>query len=199
MFAHSLRVAALSSSIDSAVVVFPEGDLEAASRMASGLRDTVPVTAVVAGGATRRESVHRGLGLVPDDAALVVCQDAARPFASPDLYDRVVRGVTGEFRGAVPGIRIADTVKRVESGRVSETLSRDELVLVQTPQAFDAPALRETHERAAAEGWEATDDAMLLERAGLAVAVVPGEEMNFKVTSEADLRRAESLVASSEL
>ncbi len=181
------------------MVVFPESDLGVASRMVSDLKDIVEVTAVVAGGATRQESVRRGLAVIPDDAALVVCHDAARPFASPTLYDGVVRAVSGEVPGAVPGIRIPDTVKRVASGRVAETLSRDELILVQTPQAFDGSALRETHERAATEGWEATDDAMLLERAGLRVAVVPGEELNFKITTEADLRRAESLVASSEL
>ena len=121
------------------------------------------------------------------------------PVASPTLYDGVVRAVSGEVPGAVPGIRSPDTVKRVASSRVAETLSRDELILVQTPQAFEGAALRETHERAATEGWEATDDAMLLERAGLPVAVVPGEELNFKITTEADLRRAESLVASSGL
>jgi 2-C-methyl-D-erythritol 4-phosphate cytidylyltransferase len=166
--------------------------------MVSDLPDIVPVSAVVAGGATRQESVRRGLAAVPDDVALVVCQDAARPFASPALYDAVVQAVSGECRGAVPGIASRDTVKRVESGRVAETLSRDDLVLVQTPQAFDADALREAHDRAAADGW-ATDDAMLLEGAGFAVAVVPGEEMNFKITTEADFRRAEALVASSEL
>jgi 2-C-methyl-D-erythritol 4-phosphate cytidylyltransferase len=199
LFAHSLRMAALAGQIDSAVVVFPEPELAAASRLASGLRDVVPVTAVVAGGSTRQESVRRGLAVVPDDGALVVCHDAARPFASPALYDAVVRAVSPDCPGAVPGVRSSDTVKRVGSGRVLETLARDELVLAQTPQAFDAAVLRDAHERAAREGWTATDDAMLLERAGHAVAVVPGEDLNFKITTEADLRRAESLVASSEL
>jgi 2-C-methyl-D-erythritol 4-phosphate cytidylyltransferase len=198
LFAHSLRTAALASTIESAVVVFPEQQLEVASRMISDLRDVVPVTAVVAGGATRQESVRRGLAAVSDDV-LVVCHDAARPFASPALYDAVAQAVSGEYRGAVPGVASRDTVKRVESGRVAETMSRDGIVLVQTPQAFAADALRDAHDRAAVDGWEATDDAMLLERAGYAVAVVPGEEMNFKVTTEADLRRAEALVASSEL
>jgi 2-C-methyl-D-erythritol 4-phosphate cytidylyltransferase len=181
------------------VVVFPEPDLAVASRMVSDLRDIVPVQAVVSGGPTRQESVRRGLGAVSDDGALVVCHDAARPFASPALYDAVVPAVTGECRGAVPGIVSRDTVKRVASGRVAETLAREDLVLVQTPQAFAADALREAHDRAAAEDWTATDDAMLLERAGFAVAVVPGEEMNFKITTEADLRRAEALVGPSQL
>ena len=199
LFAHSLRSAALCSSIGSAVVVFREDDLETASRLTFALRDIVPVSAVVSGGATRQESVRRGLAAVPDGVTVVVCHDAARPFASPTLYDRVVEAVSGEYRGAVPGMPSADTVKRVEAGRVVETLPRDRLVLVQTPQAFDAAALRGAHDRAEAEAWEATDDAMLLELAGHAVAVVPGEARNFKITTEADLRRAESLVGSGEL
>jgi 2-C-methyl-D-erythritol 4-phosphate cytidylyltransferase len=199
LFAHSLRSAALSSSIRSAVVVFREVDLDAASRLTSALQDVVPVSAVVSGGATRVESVRCGLAAVPEGVTVVVCHDAARPFASPALFDRVVQAVSGTYRGAVPGMPSPDTVKRVEAGRVVETLPRDRLVLVQTPQAFDAAALSAAHDRAEAESWEATDDAMLLELAGNAVAVVPGEAMNFKITTEADLRRAESLVASGEL
>jgi 2-C-methyl-D-erythritol 4-phosphate cytidylyltransferase / 2-C-methyl-D-erythritol 2,4-cyclodiphosphate synthase len=185
--------------VRSAIVVLPERDLDAASRMISGLSDILEVSAVVAGGGTRQASVRRGLAMVSDDSSHVLCHDAARPFASPALYDAVLGAVSGEIRGAVPGIRSTDTVKRVEGSRVVETVPRDGLVLTQTPQAFDADALRESHERADAEGWEATDDALLLERAGFPIAVVHGEEMNFKITTEADLRRAESLVASGEL
>jgi 2-C-methyl-D-erythritol 4-phosphate cytidylyltransferase len=199
MFAHSLRAAALAGPIDDAVLVAPEGQLEPALRMASDLRDAVPVSAVVAGGDSRQESVRRGLAAVVADATVAVCHDAARPFASPALYERVVTAVSGDVRGAIPGIRSSDTVKRVGGGAVQETLSREALILAQTPQAFDADALRTAHERGANEGWDATDDAMLLERLGLAVAVVEGEEMNFKITTEADMRRAEWLVASGEL
>jgi 2-C-methyl-D-erythritol 4-phosphate cytidylyltransferase/2-C-methyl-D-erythritol 2,4-cyclodiphosphate synthase len=199
MFGHSLRSAALSGSIEDAVLVAPEAQLEIAMRMSTDLSDTVRVTAVVAGGESRRESTRRGLSAVLADAAVVVCHDAARPFASPALYDRVVAAVAGDVRGAIPGIRSPDTVKDVRDGTVAHTIPRDGLVLSQTPQAFDAAALRTAHERAASEGWDVTDDAMLLERAGLAVAVVEGEEMNFKITSEADMRRAEWLVASGEL
>jgi 2-C-methyl-D-erythritol 4-phosphate cytidylyltransferase len=199
MFAHSLRNAALSESIDDAVLVAPEAQLEIVMRMSTDLRDIVRVSAVVAGGDSRQESTRRGLAAVLADASVVVCHDAARPFASPALYDRVVAAVDGDARGAIPGIRSPDTVKDVRDGTVARTVPRDGLVLAQTPQAFDASALRAAHERAAEEGADATDDAMLLEAAGLAVAVVHGEEMNFKITTEADMRRAEWLVASSEL
>lgn len=199
MFGHSLRSAALSGAIDDAVLVAPEAELEIALRMSNDLSDTVRVSAVVAGGDSRQESTRRGLAAVLADAAVVVCHDAARPFASPALYDRVVAAVDGDARGAVPGIRSRDTVKDVRAGTVARTFPRDGLVLAQTPQAFDATILRTVHQRAVEEGLDVTDDAMLLEAAGLAVAVVEGEEMNFKITSEADMRRAEWLVASGEL
>jgi 2-C-methyl-D-erythritol 4-phosphate cytidylyltransferase len=167
--------------------------------MSTDIGDTVRVTAVVAGGESRRESTRRGLSAVLADASVVVCHDAARPFASPALYDRVVAAVAGDVRGAVPGIRSPDTVKDVRDGAVTHTFPRDRVVLSQTPQAFDAGALRSAQERAFDTGPDVTDDAMLLEMAGLAVAVVEGEEMNFKITTEADMRRAEWLVASGEL
>jgi 2-C-methyl-D-erythritol 4-phosphate cytidylyltransferase len=199
MFGHSLRAAALSGSIDDAVLVAPEAQLEVAMRMSTDLSDTVRVTAVVAGGESRRESTRRGLSAVLADASVVVCHDAARPFASPALYDRVVAAIAGDVRGAVPGIRSPDTVKGVRDGSVADTFPRDGVVLSQTPQAFDAGSLRSAHERAFEGGPDVTDDAMLLEMVGLAVAVVDGEEMNFKITTEADMRRAEWLVASGEL
>jgi 2-C-methyl-D-erythritol 4-phosphate cytidylyltransferase / 2-C-methyl-D-erythritol 2,4-cyclodiphosphate synthase len=196
MFAHSLRSAARSSSIGSAVLVVPDGEVERATTMAAGLRDLVGVGAVVSGGATRQDSVSAGLGAVPAGTELVLCHDAARPFASPGLFNRVASAVRGDIRGAIPIVASPDTVKRVRDGLVVETLPRDELALVQTPQAFDVRILREVHERAILEGRRATDDAGLLEAAGFPVAAVAGEAMNFKITNEADLRRAEWLVAS---
>jgi len=199
MFGHSLRNAALSGSIGDAVLVAPEAQLETAMRMSADMRDIVRVSAVVAGGDSRQESTRRGLAAVLADTSVVVCHDAARPFASPALYERVVAAVDRDVRGAIPGIRSPDTVKDVRDGTVVRTFPRDELVLVQTPQAFDAKTLRTAHEDAVGEGRDVTDDAMLLEAAGLPVAVVAGEEMNFKITTEADMRRAEWLVASGEL
>jgi 2-C-methyl-D-erythritol 4-phosphate cytidylyltransferase len=199
MFAHSLRSAARSSSVRSAVLVVPDGEIERATTMDADLRDVVVVRAVVAGGASRQESVSAGLAAVPAGTQIVLCHDAARPFASPELFDRVAAALDGDVRGAIPIVASPDTVKRVRDGLVVETLPRDELVLVQTPQAFDIRVLREVHERALREGLRVNDDAGLLEAAGFPVAAVEGEAMNFKITSEADLRRAEWLVASGEL
>jgi 2-C-methyl-D-erythritol 4-phosphate cytidylyltransferase len=151
---------------------------------AAHVHDEAPAAdVVVAGGATRSESVRAGLGAVPAGADVVVVHDAARPFAAPALFEAVVACVRAGADAAIPGVPIVDTVKRVAGGRVVGTLDRDELVAVQTPQAFDAGALRRAH----AGGGEATDDAALVEAAGGRVMVVPGDRANTKITSRADL------------
>jgi 2-C-methyl-D-erythritol 4-phosphate cytidylyltransferase len=151
--------------------------------------------AVVAGGATRADSVRSGLAAVPDDAAVIVVHDAARPLASSALFDAVLAAVTdGGADGAVPGVPPSDTIKAVdESGRVTDTLDRTRLVAVQTPQAFRAALLRRAHAEAPAAA--ATDDAMLVEAVGGVVQVVPGDPGNLKITDPDDLDLAERLLA----
>jgi 2-C-methyl-D-erythritol 4-phosphate cytidylyltransferase len=165
--------------------------------------DTLPVpgsrgdsaygaTVVVTGGATRADSVRAGLAVVPADAAVVVVHDAARPLAGPDLFAAVVDAVrTGDVEGAVPAVHVADTLKRVQGDRVVATVDRDDLVAIQTPQAFAAGALRAAH----AGGGDATDDAGLLEAAGRPVGTVPGDPRNLKLTRPEDLALAEALLA----
>jgi 2-C-methyl-D-erythritol 4-phosphate cytidylyltransferase len=153
---------------------------------------SVPGVTAVPGGATRSASVRAGLGAVPADAEIVVVHDAARPLASAELYGRVIAAVRAGADGAVPGVPVADTVKRVDaSGVVLGTLPRDELVAVQTPQAFRAATLRAAH----ASAPEGTDDAAVVEAAGGRVIVVPGAAENFKITAPGDLERAEAVLA----
>jgi len=142
---------------------------------------------VISGGPTRASSVRRGLAAVPENADIIVVHDAARPLASHELFRSVVDAVVAGADGAIPGLALADTVKRVRCGRVVDTLDRSELVAVQTPQAFRAEVLRRAH----ADAPEATDDAGLLEALGLNVVVVPGEYHNLKLTSPDDLATAE--------
>jgi 2-C-methyl-D-erythritol 4-phosphate cytidylyltransferase len=157
------------------------------------LRGIDPVV-VRAGGATRKASVRAALEHVPSDAQVIVCHDAARPFASSGLFRAVIAGLV-DAEGAVPVLSVADTVKRVSDGLVERTLERSELVLAQTPQAFIASALRDAHERVEAAGIDVTDDSAALEWAGYRVRVVPGEPANFKITFAADLARARALAA----
>jgi len=147
---------------------------------------------VVAGGASRSESVRAALAEVPPDADVVVVHDGARPLASPALFGAVVAAVREGADAAVPGLPLADTVKRVRHGVVLTTLDRAELVAVQTPQAFTAESLRRAHARGA---MAATDDAALVEAVGGRVVVVAGEADNAKLTTAADLLTARRAVA----
>ena len=158
---------------DGVIVVLPQG----------AVWDGPPVAAAVAGGATRAASVRAGLLAVPDSAGIVVVHDAARPLAGDSLFAAVIAAVENGADGAVPGLAVSDTVKRVEGTRVVATVPRDGLVTVQTPQAFRAAALRAAHTGEA----DGTDDAALVEAAGGSVVVVPGEGTNLKVTGPEDL------------
>ena len=149
-------------------------------------------TTVVAGGATRAASVRAGLAAVPGDVGIIVIHDAARPLASPQLFASVVAAVrSGDAAGVIPVVPVSDTLKRVEDGIVVTTVDREGLVSVQTPQAFVAEALRSAHR----DGGEATDDAGLLEAAGLSVATVEGDLRNLKLTRPEDLVLAEALMS----
>lgn len=148
---------------------------------------------VVAGGLTRSGSVRAGLDAIPADADVVVVHDAARPLAPAWLFESVVAAVSAGADGAVPGLPLADTVKRVRDGVVEATLDRSELLAIQTPQAFRAEALRGAH----AGGAEASDDAALVEAAGGRVVVVSGDPVNTKITHAEDLSRARAYVGGS--
>jgi len=128
--------------------------------------------------------------VVPHDAEIIVVHDAARPLAGVALFESVIDAVRAGADGAVPGIAVADTLKRVEDVRVTATVDRVGLVAVQTPQAFRAAALRAAHAGRA----DATDDAALVEALGGEVVVVPGDPRNLKVTGPADLMIAAALL-----
>ena len=143
------------------------------------------------GGASRADSVRAGLGVVPDDADVIVVHDAARPLAAPSLFTAVVEAVlAGGALCAIPVLPVSDTLKRIADDVVLSTVDRDGLVTVQTPQAFSATVLREAHR----EGGQSTDDAGLVERLGVAVRTVPGDPRNLKITRHEDLGLAEALM-----
>jgi 2-C-methyl-D-erythritol 4-phosphate cytidylyltransferase len=147
---------------------------------------------VVAGGETRSASVRAGLEVVPQDCSIVVVHDAARPLASNRLCEAVVAAVAEGADGAVPGLPLADTLKVAVAGEVRETIPRDSVVRVQTPQAFRADMLRKAH----STKGEATDDAGLVEAVGGRVVVVAGEESNLKITTRNDMDLARWLAGS---
>jgi 2-C-methyl-D-erythritol 4-phosphate cytidylyltransferase len=176
-------VATASAACDAVVVVVPD------AREWRG----ADIAAVVDGGTTRAQSVRAGLAAVPASVDIVVVHDAARPLATAALFAAVVSAVRHGADGAVPGIPVADTLKRVDDVRVTATVDRVGLVAVQTPQAFRADGLRAAH----AGGAEATDDAAFVEAAGGTVVVVPGDPRNLKVTGPADLMIAAAILDAS--
>jgi 2-C-methyl-D-erythritol 4-phosphate cytidylyltransferase len=194
MLEYSLVSIAQCGVIDSVVLVVPRAENRRVAALLSELKDGSLIDTVVSGGDTRQASVRQGLDALPERTEVVICHDAARPFASPALFVRVVEGLSGA-EGAVPVIPTHDTVKRVVGGRVVHTLPREEIGLTQTPQAFLVGALKAAHERALGDETDATDDAVLLEGAGFGVAVVEGEPWNFKITFAEDLARANERVA----
>jgi 2-C-methyl-D-erythritol 4-phosphate cytidylyltransferase len=173
---HSVDAARAVS--DGVVLVVPHYDLAEAEAAAD---------VIVAGGATRAESVRSGLAAVPSEAAVILVHDAARPLASTALFRSVVEAVQAGAEAVVPAVAVTDTLR----GRDGGVVDRDRLVAVQTPQGFRADVLRAAHER----GGEATDDAGLVERHGATVTVVPGEPSNRKITDPDDLVVAAALLA----
>jgi len=174
---------------------------EVARSISDGVVLVVPPSEVaveggVAGGATRSEAVRAGLAAGPAEATIVCVHDGARPFASAHLFAAVIEAVVAGADGAVPGIAVTDTIKRIDADHVViDTPPRDSLVAVQTPQAFRAAALRDAH----ASGRDATDDAALVELCGGRVVVVPGELTNRKITHLDDLTWARDQVESDQV
>jgi 2-C-methyl-D-erythritol 4-phosphate cytidylyltransferase len=147
------------------------------------------------GGRERTESVANGLEDLPDEVKIVLVHDAARPFVSEAMVDRVIAEARAG-RGAVAALPVVDTLKEVdEQGNVVRTVERARLWRAQTPQGFPRDLIEEVHARARREGVAATDDAALFERLGLPVTVVRGSERAMKITDEADFARAEALLA----
>jgi 2-C-methyl-D-erythritol 4-phosphate cytidylyltransferase len=187
LLAESLERLEASEWIDAIVVVAPPDWEEPVILLAEEL-GCGKVIAAVAGGASRAESVRIGVDEVSDDAAVILVHDAARPLVSGPLIERLLAALNEGWDGAIPGLPLADTVKRVRDGAVVETLAREELTAVQTPQAFVASVLR----GAVADGDEGTDCSSLVERHGGRVTVVPGDARLQKVTTPEDLALVES-------
>ena len=195
LLAEPLRRLDGCDAVDAVVVVVPEGWEEPAILLAEEL-GTGKVTACVAGGATRTESVRAGVAEVPAEAAVILVHDAARPLLPPEVIPRLLVALAEGFDGAVPGLAVSDTVKRASNGVVAETLERRELVSVQTPQAFAARALRQALERASSGGpADAPDCASLVEADSGRIKVVDGDERLLKVTTAGDLERVAAWLA----
>ena len=188
LLAESLERLESSEWIDAIVIAAPP-DWEEPSILVAEEIAATKVSSAVTGGASRSESVRLALADVPEDAAVVLVHDAARPLLPEEVIERVLAPLSEGWDGVVPALPLADTVKRVESDRVVETLARDDLVAVQTPQAFLADVLRRA---VAGDVSEATDCASLVEASGGRVKWVEGDPSLLKVTDADDLVLVES-------
>lgn len=172
-------------AIDGVRVVIHADDRSLYEHAVAGLDLLEPVV----GGETRQESVRRGLeSLAAIEPDFVMIHDAARPFVSAETIAAVRRALDAA-PGSIAALRVVDSMKRVGGGTVTESIDRRDLWRGQTPQAFRYADIREAHRRMA--GLDLSDDAVVAEQVGLAVAVVAGDESNFKITTDDDLRRAE--------
>jgi 2-C-methyl-D-erythritol 4-phosphate cytidylyltransferase len=188
LLAESLERLEESGWIDAIVIAAPP-DWEEPSILVAEEIAATKVSSAVTGGESRSESVRLALEEVPEEAAVVLVHDAARPLLPEEVIERVLAPLSEGWDAVVPAVPLADTVKRVEGDRVVETLPRDDLVAVQTPQAFLADTLRQA---VSGDVSSATDCASLVEAQGGRVKVVEGDPRLLKVTDAEDLALVES-------
>lgn len=194
LLVHAVRALAAAREVDAVVPVVPAEVLQALPRLAPALAGLAKLRPAVSGGEERQDSVRAGLASLPPEFGWVAVHDAARPLVAPEDVDRVVAAAR-RAGAAILAVPIADTVKRVREGNVVSTPPREECWAAQTPQVFRRDLLQEALEKAAADGVTGTDDASLVERLGVRVAVVVGDPANRKVTTADDLRAAAATLA----
>lgn len=191
---HTLRIFQESQAVDAIYLVVPESDIEQTRRQVVQSYGLPKVHRILAGGAQRQDSVRNGLIALNEDCGIVVIHDGVRPFVSRELLGAAVEGA--KQNGAVTvGVPVKDTVKKVDaSGSVVETLDRDGLWLIQTPQAFRRDIIEAAHGQAHRKGYYGYDDAILVEKMGFPVRMIPGSYNNIKITTREDLAVAEVLL-----
>ena len=187
---HAVRAFCEADEIDGVVVVASADETEQMRAVLCGLEK---VCAIVPGGSTRQESVKNGLDALPKEARIALVHDGARPLISRELIARCIRQ-TEDCGSAVVCTPVTDTVKVEKDGCVVRTLDRSQLRAVQTPQCFFAGELKAAYEAAARDGVSVTDDASVMEYAGHSVHLLESSEINFKLTTPEDLRRAEDII-----
>ena len=190
MIVHTVRAFQSCDAIKEIVIVTREDLILPITRLTN---EFDKVTAVVLGGSSRQESVALGMNALSDKCELAAIQDGARPLVTWELIDRVVRAAHSHH-AAIPVIPVKDTIKVCDTALVKSTPDRSTLRAVQTPQVFDFDLLRGALKKAAEDGAEVTDDCSAVERLGMSVRTVEGDERNLKVTTPLDLKLAEMLM-----
>ena len=193
MLSYSLVTIRQVSSIDEVVITVPAGFEKAARAEVTATGLGVPVK-ITPGGIERQDSVRIALELTSAESELVIVHDAARPLATPAIFEACLVAAA-RIGGAIAAIPVADTLKRVGDGSISATVARAGLWQAQTPQAFRRDLLTAAHQRAVIEKIAATDDADLVERTRARVEVVEASTENIKITTRSDLAIVEAIIA----
>lgn len=190
MIAHTVRAFQQCGAIADIVIVTRPDLIRPISALCAQMDK---VRMVVAGGKSRQESVALGLNALPKGVELAAIHDGARPLITDAVIDRTVR-TANSYGAAAPAVPVKDTIKVVRGGLVTQTPDRASLQAVQTPQVFDFDLLRGALKKAAEDAAAVTDDCSAVERLGMAVKIVEGDERNLKVTTPMDLKIAEMLL-----
>jgi 2-C-methyl-D-erythritol 4-phosphate cytidylyltransferase len=191
LYTYATRTFDVNDRIATVTLVVPKNQIEPTKRTVRelGLRK---VRRVVAGGRRRQDSVANGLRAIREKTGVVIIHDAVRPLVSRKMIGKGI-ALCRKYKAIIPAVKAYDTVKRVSKQRIQETVSREDLFLIQTPQFFDLKILK----KAISEidfRMEYTDEAAILEALGLPVCIFPGDRYNIKVTDRRDLQLVEKLL-----
>jgi len=189
---HTLTVFASCKLIDYVVLVMPRADVNEVGK--DWMNKYKIVQEVVVGGEQRQDSVYNGFNSLEKGTDIVVVHDGVRPFTTPQMITATVEAAQ-QYGAAITAIPVSDTVKQAADGFVKQTVSRDGLWRVQTPQAFQYGLLQQAFKKAKKDSYYGTDEGSLVEYLGERVKIVPGSELNIKITRKEDLVLGESLLS----
>ncbi len=189
---HTLTVFASCKLIDYVVLVMPRADVDEVGE--DWINKYKIVQEVVVGGEQRQDSVYNGFNSLEKGTDIVVVHDGVRPFTTPQMITATVEAAQ-QYGAAITAIPVSDTVKQAADGFVKQTVSRDGLWRVQTPQAFQCGLLQQAFKKAKKDSYYGTDEGSLVEYLGERVKIVPGSELNIKITRKEDLALGESLLS----
>ena len=194
VLAHTLDPFERCPLVNAVVLVVGQEDMDFCLKEIVEKYQYKKISRIVPGGKTRQESVKNGVGAVPEDVEMVVIHDGVRPFVTREMIEESVRSAI-RFQAVVVATPVKDTIKTVDAeGSIRETLDRNSLWQVQTPQTFRTRIIRDALRKAAEDGFLGTDDASLVERMGINVHVVQGSYANIKITTPEDLLLATFLL-----
>lgn len=194
ILAHTLCNFQNSEMIDDIILVIPAEDADYVRKAVVDEYGLTKVKQVIPGGIQRQDSVRNGLDAAGDGYDIVLIHDGVRPFISNSLISRSILGAES-FGAVTVGVPAKDTIKNITSdGFVKNTLSRDSIWLIQTPQAFRMEIIKKAHQKAHDDGYYGTDDAALVERMGIPVKTVTGSYNNIKITTREDIDLAEYII-----